>query len=408
MINNINDETLIKMRQIVCFAYKHNPYYRKIYDEKEINPETVDLPYGLPIISHTELVKLPLLFRSSIPIYKVCASSGTINKPKLIFRTEEDFEKSVSNQIRLMQWSNVRPGDVVAIAQPFGMWGYGDLTQEATRRMGAMAIPIGNLSDETALELMITLKANILDISPSRLKSIIRLYQNRSIIGELQLKSIMCAGEQVTCGFKKYVLDTLNAQVYDQYGSEETDGLGGNNGYNKGIALFNDDFIFEVLNDQGLPVKESEAGTLVITSLYHKGTPLIRYELQDIIKQCRNNPLEVEVLGRKCDYAIIHDSVKLYPYQIEQILKDEVNDIMGWQCIIEQIDNKIQVIVKIDSQNTKQSSLNRIELLLPKSSIDIQSLVQGGNLVFKVEICTDTMIYTNRDKCLKIIDMRFE
>jgi phenylacetate-CoA ligase len=402
----MNDEALRRMREIACFAYEHSPYYKKLYDTKGINPELVEIPSGLPIIAHTELVKSSLLFRSNIPVYKVCASSGTKDNPKLMFRSEEDFEKSVYNQVELMKWSGVKSGDIVAIAQPFGIWGYGDLTQEASKRMGALALPIGNISDETALELIMSLKATVLDISPSRLRKLLQLLKAAPVAEHLCLKSIMCAGEPVTAGLRNHVLNTLGTKLYDQYGSEETDGLGGNQTYGSGISLFYNDFIFEVLDDDGKHVKDNEAGTLVVTSLYHKGTPLIRYELQDIIKRHSKIPEEVEVLGRKCDYAIIYDSVKLYPYHIEEILRDVIKDVTGWQCIIEQMANQLQLTVNIDSPDLSRNDLNKIENLLPKCSIDIEALVRNESIVFKVKLTPDGIISTNRGKCLRFIDMR--
>ena len=407
MINTIDERQLQKMREIVCFAFEYSPYYRQLYNKKRINIETVNLPEGLPTIPHIELVKSPLSFRSNIPIFKVCASSGTKDNPKLMFRSEEDFERSVNNQIKLMKWSGVRTGDVVAIVQPFGIWGYGDLTQEAAKRMGALALPIGNISDDVALELMISMNTTILDISPSRLRHIIKLMGKKPGKDKICLKSIMCAGEPFTFGFRDYVYKTLGAKLYNHYGSEETDGLGGDRVYNGGIELFYDDFIFEVLDDEGNQVNIGEPGKLVVTSLYHKGTPLIRYELKDIIVSNSKKPETVKVLGRNCDYAILYDSVKLYPYQIEHVLRECINDLIGWQCIIEQKNSQVQISIDFYSHNLSDYDLENIEKILPKCSIDIESLVGSGKLVFKINSTNNKeFISTSRRKCNRIIDKR--
>lgn len=406
MINKFDEDILRKMREIVCFAYNHSPYYRKLYDENGIDPVTVKLPGGLPIVPHTELVKHSTSFRSDIPVFKVCASSGTKNSPKLMFRSEEDFERSVSNQIKMMKWSGVEAGDTVAIAQPFGIWGYGDLTQEASKRMRALAIPLGNVSDEVALEMMILLKANVLDVAPSRLRNLIKLARERNEVGKLQMKSIMSAGEPLTEGLRSAAWQTFGAQIYNQYGSEETDGLGAGKTSQSGIRLFDDDFLFEVLDEYGESAEDGEAGVLVVTSLYHKGTPLIRYELQDIIKPRSGARDEVDILGRKCDYAIIYDSVKLYPYHIENILINELHDMAGWQCIIEQADNQILLTIYVDSPQISGDNIARIENMLSKCSIDIEALVNAGIAAFKINPSAGGIVSTARGKSLKIVDKR--
>ena len=144
-----------------------------------------------------DLVNNSLMFRSKAQAFKVCASSGTVGRPKLLFRTEEDFEKSVNNQIRLMKWSGVKSGDIVAIVQPFGLWGYGELTQEACRRLGVLAIPVGMASNEIALELVRTLEATALDISPSRLRDLLFLSQQVGNQGT-KIRIVMTAGEPLT------------------------------------------------------------------------------------------------------------------------------------------------------------------------------------------------------------------
>lgn len=407
MISSLTDSQETAMRQMACFAYKHSPFYRQLYDKVKIDPENVELPYGLPTVSQSDLVNYSLSFRTDLPAFKICASSGTRTHPKLMFRTEADFEKSVSNQIKLMEWSQVTSTDIVAIVQPFGLWGYGDLTQEATRRMGGMVLPIGNASDEVVLNMMVKIGTTVIDISPSRLRKLLKLVQKLPHNINFNPRIIMVAGEPIPIGLPDQVFDIWGAKIFNHYGSEETDGLGGNRIQNGGIFLFNDDFVFELLNDKGLPVDTNEIGQLVVTSLYHKGTPLIRYKLKDLIRQHPMYPAEIEVLGRAGEYVLLHDSLKFYPYQVEFALNQVSKRYEGWQGIVEDQDSYVSIKMNLLSKEITNTDISQICDELTKCNIDVKALVDRGDLKFEV-ILNGPLITTQSGKTLRFIDKRVE
>lgn len=393
-----------RMRQIVCFAYEHSRFYRQLYETNHINPETVNLPGGLPTVSQLDLVESSLLFRTNIPSFKVCASSGTSGKPKLMFRTEADFEKSVNNQIQLMQWSDVKSDDIVAIIQPFGLWGYGDLTQEATRRMEALALPIGTVSDEVALNLIETIGATVLDISPSRLRNLLHLSQKTANSNRIKLNAIMLAGEPIPTGLPEQARKLWGAKVFNHYGSEETDALGGNRVCGGPISLFDSDFVFEFLEEDETPSRKGELGQIVVTSLYHKGTPLIRYKLQDLVRQHQTSANGIEILGKAGEYVILHDSVKLYPYQIDYALQRLAHSINGWQCVIQNREDKVWATFNLHIYDDS-ISCQQVQVALSKCNIDVEALVANGDLRFDV-VLGEPFISTQRGKTRRFIDRR--
>lgn len=173
---------------IVKYAYFHSRFYRTLYDEMKININRFKNVFDLPIISSYDLIHNSLLFKTDELIYKVSVSSGTKNYPKILFRTEEDFYHSVKNQILLMKQCNLNKDDIIAVIQPFGICGYGELTQYAAKTMGIPIIPIGNIDDYFILDLLIKLNVTVLDISPSRLKRLYNIAKNEGKDGLLQVK----------------------------------------------------------------------------------------------------------------------------------------------------------------------------------------------------------------------------
>jgi phenylacetate-CoA ligase len=88
-----------------------------------------------------------------------------------------------------------------------------------------------------------------------------------------------------------------------------------------------DHFLFEVIDPNTLePVKEGEAGELVITTLNKEALPMVRYRSRDITrlthKPCscgRTHVRIMRVTGRDDDMMIIR-GVNVFPSQIEAVL----------------------------------------------------------------------------------------
>ena len=392
-----------EMRKIACFAYGHTQYYNKLYKKCGINPYDVDIPYGLPIIDHSVLIDNPYEIKSDLKMYKLCASSGTILSPKIMYRTYEDFEKSVINEIELLRMSGVKEGDTVAIIQPFGIWGYGEITQEAVRRYGAVAIPLWNIDDERVLQMLIMNNVTVLDVSPSRLINILQIAKETDQLTALNIRTAMCAGEAISENTIKKIEAMYNMKLYSQYGCEELDGLGGTDDTGK-MRLFTDDFIFEIWNEeQNRPCDIDEVGSLLVTSLYHRGSPLIRCNLQDLVRMGRDG---FEILGRKSERVVLYDSVKIFPYQIDLCIQEVFQDTVNWQCCITEDDGKIVITIRLVVNDISVEKRDEAVRKLEKCSIDINELVLCQKIIFQIDIIDDENYFMVSGKGRKIIDMR--
>lgn len=402
MLNDFTVDVKNKLRNMVCFAYEHSVFYRTLYQENGVDVYTCKIPDDLPIVTQKDLSLHATEFKTDILLNRVCASSGSGEFPKLMFRSASDFEQSVKNQIQLMKWSNICAGDRIGIVQPAGLWGYTDIVQEAAKQMQVMVVPFGGVDDYIVLNLINRLEINVLDIAPSRLQTLLNINEEKHIT-DFQMKSIMCSGEILEDKFRNYVWEKYRIPIYNQYGSEEADALGGEIKPGEQISLFTENFVFEILDKNRRYVDDSGTGCLVLSSLYHKGTPLIRYELGDICKILSKSEGKIQILGREKEFSIIYDSVKLYPYQINDVLKKFYIDDIIWQCrLITSENNKTIAEVKICNKPIIEKE--NILMELEKASIDIKTLCKNGVLIFK--LITGTPILTGRGKRQYILDQR--
>ena len=407
MDNSMNAK-IDRMREVARYAYEHTRFYRKLY--ANIALDHVELPHGLPVVQSYDLLEKSLEFKSDAKIQKVAASSGTSGNPKLLFRTIGDLEHSINNQRELMRWCNITDKDIVGIVQPAGIWGYADLTAEACKQIGAMYIHLGALENEMCVKMIYDLHISVLDISPSRLWEILDCVNKQdSYSSELfPVSIIMSAGEKLSKEFVNAIYTMYpNISIYDQYGSEELDGLGGTDLCVRdswGFRLLKDDFIFEVLDKQNNPVKEGTVGKLTVTSLYHRGTPLIRYNLGDLVI-LNNNRLQV--LGREKDWVNLYDSVKIHKFQVQECVNSCLGEESIWQLHICELSNKVILLRLIVANNeVKEEVVNKLCNKMCRLTIDVYAQFQINKVNVEI-ICDKTqLIYSKRGKLNRMIDLR--
>lgn len=386
-----------KMRQILLFAYKNCPFYHALYDKHQIDVNDCKLPSDLPLVTQHDLFNNCSEFRSNGKIFKICATSGTTNKPKYVYRTYKDFNLSVKNQIKLMQWCDINSNDIIAIAQSFGLCGYGELTLEASRLLGCISIPIGVISDKDTIDLLLQFKASVLDITPSHLYRLLLLSKETGIIPFV--KKILVSGEKLPAEIKGLAENIWNATIFEQYGSTETDGLGSSTINNPYINLLSDDFVFEYL-----PIANSNLFSIVVTSLYHEGSPLIRYKLNDIVLPNPNNPNQIIIVGRLEEHIKLFDNVILYAFQIEDLFKKHNIETKSWQCILEDYQD-IEKLTIFLYQCTSDYTESEISKLLISLNLEISASVHENHLQTFAKFSEEPII-SRKGKTPKFIDKR--
>ena len=396
-MNFLAKDKVDKMRQILLFAYNNCPFYHALYNKHQIDVNNCELPFDLPLVTQYDLFNNSTGFRSREKIFKICATSGTTNKPKYVFRTYADFNLSVKNQIKLMQWCDINSNDIVAIAQSFGLCGYGELTLEASRLIGCTSIPVGVISDKDTIDLLLKFKASVLDITPSHLYRLLVLSKEMGIIPFV--KKILVSGEKLPEEVRKLIKNTWNATIFEQYGSTETDGLGSSTISSEYINLLSDDYIFEYL-----PIVNSDFFSIVVTSLYHKGSPLVRYKLNDIVSPNPNNINQINIIGRLEEHVKLFDNVILYAFQIEDLLKKYNIKIKSWQCIVADYQDFEKITIYL-YQCTSDYTEIEISKFLSSVSLEISVSVHENQLQTFVKF-SDEPIISRNGKTPKFIDKR--
>ena len=369
---------LSALKYIVSYAYEHTLFYKKLYNNIDIS--SLSSIEELPIVTTEFLKKYPHEFKTDEPVYKVVMTSGTLSNPKILYRTQQDFEKSVDNECLLLNWAGIQKNDIVCIIQPFGINGYGELTLEACKKLGIFAVPLGDVQDDIVLAAIKTFSPTVLDISPSRLLTILSKIKPE----ENSIRLAMVAGEHITPNFKSNIFRKYGIQIINQYGSTELDGLAAEKLNEEGLHLIPNSFIFEIVDDQ-----------IVLTSLYHKGTPLIRYMLGDIATI--NNNI-IEVCGRNASIQLI-DGIILEQSIIDSIVA-KYNGLF-WQCILYNNKNTLCIEFRIFGDTSIDCELILKELT---NSLDFEDLVSQKKVLLSCK--STSRIVGNTRKAIRYLDAR--
>ncbi|MBO0439014.1 phenylacetate--CoA ligase family protein [Candidatus Enterococcus ikei] len=419
----MNLDNFEKVKKILEFTYQNSSFYNDKYKGHDINSiNTFEDFSKLPLLTAEEItLNSKEMIPSTVRPYRVSSSSGTLGKPKVIYRDEKDTDRGISKLVELLKMAKVTCSDSIMIGQPFEMAHFGYLVFEAARILKIQSIPIGiSISNEAFLESILNFKPTVICTSLSRVLVIIQMLKVRNINELPFVKSVILAGEPVTKEGIDLIQNYFNVYPFNFYGSEETDGLGGDCKQHKGIHFFDDVFYLELLDIPGVaPTKKgNKIGEAVITSLYQIGTPLIRYKLGDIIEieasncSCGESYPLVHSIGRAGDAFNIFDGVTILAYQIEKLLKEKLGEIENYQIYISTIVpglEEIKVKIKLTETPENVSVLeNDVQNCLWQSSEDLNSAKEAGALRFRVEINRSEIYVTQRGKTKRIIDLRKE
>lgn len=158
------------------------------------------------------------------------------------------------------------------------------------------------------------------------------------------IKAIFPNAETITDEIRKTIEKYFGAKVYDQYGSAEGA---------PHIFQYDDIYKFdpregflEVLDENNQPAK---VGRMIVTSYHTKGTPLVRYDVGDIVEleekfDYKSLPQIKKIIGRKMNFIISRETGKINAGNISNVTKN-VNGIAAFQ-IIQTSEDEVNIKLK--------------------------------------------------------------
>ncbi len=131
---------------------------------------------------------------------------------------------------------------------------------------------------------------------------------------------------------KKLMETTFGIPIYNEYGASELDLIAFENP--KGEFILNSETLFvEILDEDNQPVPNGMPGRIIVTSLYNKAHPMIRYDIGDngVIseKSTIKKPILEKLVGRTNDVAKLPSGKQVpgltFYYVTKSVIEDDGN-----------------------------------------------------------------------------------
>ena len=337
-----------RLQSMVARAYEKTNFYRKKFDQMGVKPKdvkTIDDIQKLPMIESEDFRKVPVSEKLAVPMEEVRyvgSTSGTTGIPEPILYTKYDWEEILISEMepRCRWTAGVRPNDVIHVLtgyrcceRAYDAIGARVIRADAGRGMLDQQIRVDEMMGVTVLEHLPTLV----------LKYFERAKELGIDIKKGKLRMVIGAGEAWAETFKKKIELEYGKPFMNVYGTAEFGGVCSECEERKGMHIFSDLCIVEIIDPEtGKVLNPGEEGEAVITSLVNEAVPFIRYKTGDIMsllpyEPCpcgRTFPKLSVCKGRATQFIKVRGK-RILPIDVEEIIADIPGLTSEYQIILE-------------------------------------------------------------------------
>jgi phenylacetate-CoA ligase len=329
--------------------------------------------------------------------YWVSATSGSSGRKSIIPSNRQEWAMILASYLRANEWAGVRTGPAhrvkMAMVSSTTPW-HQSSRVAATARSPFIASE--RLSAATPLPELV---ARLNNLHPEVLvayASMIRTLALEQLAGRLNIapRGVNSSSEVLTGEARAAAARAWNIAAFNVYAATETGGIAAECDRHRGMHLFEDLVIPEVVDDDYNPVPLGEPGSrLLVTVLFARTIPLIRYEMTDRLRLA-NEPcpcgrpfrLVESIDGRTDDVLVLSaaagGTVRVHPVVFHNVL--DLLDASGWQ--VRQQNRELRVLVAspgagFDASATERElkfALAAIGALAPDVHLSVVDAVPAG------------------------------
>jgi phenylacetate-CoA ligase len=345
-----------KLRRLVRHAYERVPFYRDTLDRAGVRPQDIrgvlDVT-RLPVIRRQDLQAASLdellargFARDECVLRQTGGSTG---RPLTIATDPADLEYEAAVWLRTWLRLGLKPRDrQVTIKDPDDAI-YADRVRWF-QRLGFLRVSYLNIFTPPAelVEALQELAADILRGPPSILEAVAREIDRSGQKLRRQPRLLFTTSEHLRPAARTLLERVFGAPVHDCYGATEAGCIAWRCPRCGSYHVNTDTVLLEVVRG-GQPVGDGETGEVVVTNLFARAMPILRYSLGDVCRveranECRaaTEPLAIrDLLGRTTDQIVLPDGRIVSPYWL---MPDEVPGIRQYQVIQETL-NEVRILV---------------------------------------------------------------
>lgn len=317
--------------------------------------------------------------------------------------TKNDIKTWSELTARVLTAGGLTNNDIVQISFGYSLFTGAFGMHYGAERVGATVIPISTGNTQRQILTIRDFKTTALVCTPSYA---LQIYDTSLDMGidfkKLGLKLGFFGAEPWSESMRKEIEEKMGIFATDNYGLSEIIGPGfsGECIYKKGLHIWEDHFIPEIIDSETLNVLgEGEKGELVATTLTKEALPLIRYRTKDLTIlnydkcECGRTMCRMERVKGRSDDMLIIKGVNVFPSQIEDVVfsipgvKHQYLLIVDKKGRLDTLELQLEIENEIfNNKNKKETLYTKIkERLLAVLGLSPQIILLSENSLPKVE-----------------------
>ncbi len=328
-----------KLREHLAYLKAKSPFYQRMFKENNIDIskiQTLEDLTQIPVTTKEDLQKhnKDFICVPASEIRDYITTSGTLSDPTTFVCTDKDLDRLAYNEAISFATAGGKAGDVYQLMTTLDkrfMAGYAYCL--GIRKMGCGLIRVGNGIPELQWDTIQRLNPDTIICVPSFILRIVKYAEEHGIdYRKSSIKKAVCIGENLRnddfslnlLGQKikeKWDIDLYSTYASTEMGTSFCECSAGQGGHHHPELI-----ICELLDENNQPVKEGEAGELVVTTLGVEAMPLLRFKTGDIARfhyekcSCGRTTMRISpIIGRK-KQMIKFKGTTLYPASIFDVL----------------------------------------------------------------------------------------
>jgi len=305
-----------RLRGLIRHAYQQVPYYRRLFDEHGLHPGDIATVGDLP--------RVPLLTKAALQRggpgdFMACGidrnhcvkrdTSGTSGRHVILYRTKHEDGYGSLTVFRSLFDNGSRPWERQAYIQGRDPILRGETWLDRVRRLRRMHIWTG-LDIQDQIRILRPYRPQMIMGFNQSLKLLAHAVR-QSGIRDISPRLVFGCAECLDEPSRALINEVFGVRMCDRYGSAEASCIAWECSRHSGYHLNVDTHVVEFIRD-GRPAEPGERGHVVVTPLFLRAMPLIRYDLEDIgtpaDEPCpcgRGLPLMQLIQGRADSFVVL-------------------------------------------------------------------------------------------------------
>ncbi len=375
------------LNDLRSFAYQHSAFYGRFH------AGLYDAPLSeLPVVTKAMLMEKydDILTDSRITLsdltgyietggieerfrdrYRVASTSGSMGRRGIFLWNNDEWMTVLASFARANTWSGVTASltrrmklAIVSSTTPYHQ------SARAGATLRSWWVPTLRIDANQPMEDTVKELNSFQPESLVAYASMARVLADEQIAGRLKIRprAVFSASEVLTVQVRQLIHRAWGIWPFNEYAATETASIAAECEQHQNLHLFEDLVIPEVVDENNNPVSPDEYGAkLLVTVLFSRTLPLIRYEISDRVKlseaicPCsRPFALISDIEGRMEDVLYIPDNsgklIRIHPIFFHKILDPLPSN--GWQVIQET--DRLRLLIAGDQKTVNQNDLIRI------------------------------------------------